>query len=364
MLAASVSVETNCKLACAPLDGPSGEYVLSTDTKLGGLLTLENTPIVGHTDPEMETIDQTSLRDLTILSAVAREGSFASAGRSLGLPRNGVSRHIAMLEDRLGVRLFQRTTRKVAPTEAARRLLAQIEHPLGQMRTALEAVGDRNEALEGNITLSVSHAFGRHFIIPFLAEFQRAHPGIRIDLHLSDTIEPLIERAVDLVIRIGPLPESSLIARRLGSIEAGLFASTDLVTKTADPHDEAILRNRPFIGFRVPGSGQLLALRTSNPRVGQALEALEPAFICNSLEGIRDLVMAGRGVGALPLYMVSRDLSAGRLIRVLPTELTLSVDVHICFISRRHAPQRVRLLLEHLAKDVSRRLKAAESETG
>lgn len=304
----------------------------------------------------MKTIDHVSLRTLDIVRLVAATASFSEAARQLGLQRAIVAQCVAQLEAQLDTKLFQRTTRVVAPTEEGEALLARIGGAVDIIREGLLGTQAQSGKTAGAVTLSCSHAFGLAFVVPALAHFASVHADITVDFHLADQLNDLIADRLDLAIRLGSLPDSSLVARKLGAWEVILVAAPMLLSAKGAPKTIAALSALPAIGFRVPGSGEVYpwSLETKGERVRVSSQHI--ATICNSIEGVVALALQGVGAAAVPRYLVREALASGALKALLPGYKLDSIPAHLVFTSRELMPKRVRLLADHLVKEISAKI--------
>lgn len=305
----------------------------------------------------MDAIDQIDLRTLRLFAVAAREGSFAEAGRKLGMPRALASKLISELEATLGGKLFRRSTRKVALTDLGKQLLARISPSLTDLQTGLEQTRSYASDTAGVVRFSASHAFGRRFVVPSLRTFMARHPEIRIELLLHDDLDDLIARTLDFTIRLGPLPQKTIISRRLGLLKVVAAAERRLLARApalASPDD---LRTLPLIGFRIPGTGALLPWEFKRGGKTTVIDPGTGTLICNSIEGIADMVREGLGAGLVPHYLIEEDLESGRLETLLSQYEIPRVPAHICFVDRELMPQRARLLINHLASSIGVRLR-------
>ncbi|MEM8582506.1 MAG: LysR family transcriptional regulator, partial [Pseudomonadota bacterium] len=191
------------------------------------------------------TIDGLPIRALRVAVAIADRGSFAAAGRHLNLPRAAISRIIGQLEDRTGARLFRRNTRKVVATDAGEHLIAAARRALAEIDGALEPASAQDTALTGQVRLSVSHAFGRHFVLPTVGRFRAEHPGVLVEMLLQDRLDDMIAEDIDFTIRLGPLPESDLVVRRLGAFRSGLAAAPALLASLGETLNRGTLGSAP-----------------------------------------------------------------------------------------------------------------------
>jgi DNA-binding transcriptional LysR family regulator len=294
----------------------------------------------------METIDQIDLRSLRLFEAVARRHSFAEGGRELGIPRSHASKIISDLEETLGGKLFQRTTRRVGLTELGEHVLNRSTEHMMALRETLSQARLASGDIAGVIRLSVSHAYGRHFILPKLQRFQVRYPRVQFELTLSDAIDDLILKTLDFSIRLGPLPDTSMIARALASQEVVLAAATHLAKPLTSIEDTATL---PMIGFRVPGSGAKVPWVFSKDATRHIIETDSAAITANSIEAVADLVKAGAGVAPVPKFLIQSELASGALTQLWPDYRFSEIPVNICFTERALMPKRVRLLIDYLA---------------
>jgi LysR family transcriptional regulator, regulator for bpeEF and oprC len=309
---------------------------------------------------------QITLRSLAVLQAVAAAGSFAQAGRQLGLTRAVVSQLVAQLETQLATQLFRRTTRQVALTEHGQALLARIGPALTDIHKGLQSTRAQSGSLAGEVNLSVSHALGRHLVLPALPQFGRAHPEVQVNLWLADRLDDLIVDSLDITVRMGDLPDSSLVAKRLGSLDVVLVATPTLLAQRGMPKSDEQLLRCPALGFRVPGSGQIYPWQVSgttqpastpngHPPTGHTSRRITPArwvAVCNSIEAVADLVRLGEGIAAVPRFLVQADISAGQL-QVLPRFKLPAIPVHLVFTQRALMPLRVRRLADYLADSLA-----------
>jgi DNA-binding transcriptional LysR family regulator len=303
----------------------------------------------------MKTIDSIDLRTLRVLDAVAACMSFSLAGRQLDLPRAVVSRLIASLEDQLEVKLFRRTTRKVMLTEQGERLVHNMRLHLDGLRDSLLASQLQANSLSGLVRLSVSHAYGRVILLPKLAKFKQQHPEVSIHVSLADGIDDLLDKQLDLAIRLGPLPDSALVARSLGRLSVMLVGSTKLLVERKAPRTIAALDSWPTIGFRVPGSGHVYnwVFKRGTERTTWAPTA--PVLVVNSIEAVADAVIAGFGIAPVPRFLIEPALKQGAVKVLLAGYELPSIPVHLCFTDRALTPARTRALIEFLVRELSPR---------
>ncbi|MGL5003213.1 MAG: substrate binding domain-containing protein, partial [Casimicrobium sp.] len=238
---------------------------------------------------------------------------------------------------------------KVALTEDGEALVARIAQPLADIRDSLRSTRAQSASVAGTVRLSVSHALGRHWVLPALAAFAGKHPDVQVEVLLADRLDDLIVQNLDLTIRMGELPDSSMIARKLGALDVCLVAASSLLAQTGIPRNLNQLAAIPAIGFRVPGSGALYGWQLELKGERYTAQHKRIAFVCNSIEGVVDLVRLGAGAAAVPRYLVQAEIEAGTLKPLLERYRLPSIPVHLYFTSRALMPKRVRLLADHLA---------------
>ncbi|MGL5837147.1 MAG: LysR family transcriptional regulator [Sphingorhabdus sp.] len=301
----------------------------------------------------MNAIDHIDLRMLRLFQNVAQSGSFSDAGRQFDMPRAVVSRLIAQLEGQLGVRLFQRTTRKVALTEEGAVMLQQLGPAFDELRNALLKTHAKTDAVGGVVTLSVAHGFGRHYVLPALATFRARYPDIAVEIRLAEGIDSLIDGGADLVIRQGGLPDSSIVARRLGSIPVVLAVPKAVVDGPAASLTIGEIEKLPAIGFRIPGSGNLYQWSFEKDAQYISVVPNHHVLTTDSIEAVADLVRKGHGVAPVPRYLIEDALAEQSIETALNDYKAPSIPVHLCFGSKELMPKRFRLLADHLFETIA-----------
>ena len=281
------------------------------------------------------------------LIQVIDAGSLSAAARELGITPSGVSKQLSRLEKQLGVRLLQRTTRRVRPTEEGLALYHRCRPLFDALGEAEEAVRTMRTALSGRIRITATPAFGRARLVPAIGDFADRHPDLSIELVFAAHRMDLVEEGIDLAVREGPLPDSSLIATKLGEMRIVLCASPDYLERRAAPKQLNALAQHDIVSVPVAGPD-------SDPRrielaKGERLN-LRPRILVNDLFSVRELALDGRGIAPLPDYMVERDLADGLLVAVLPKARLPRLPITALYPGRRFQPQRVRTLLEFLVE--------------
>jgi len=282
--------------------------------------------------------------------AAVETGSFTAAADRVGISKKLVSKYVAQLEDRLGTRLMHRTTRALSLTDAGRQYYPRCADLIEAFEALEGSVHRRDGTLGGTLRLAAPATFGELYLQPLLCEFRRDHPDLTIDLNLSDRFVDLADEGIDLALRIGNLPDSSLIARKLAKTELWAVASSGYLAASPSPNVPADLRNHRCIRDTNLRAGNIWPFLVS----GQIQKiAVQGKYLVNSARSVRDFVMADEGIGLCPDYVVAHDVAAGRLHRILKDYPSSSIDIHAVFLDARHMPAKVRLILDCLVKNFS-----------
>jgi DNA-binding transcriptional LysR family regulator len=288
--------------------------------------------------------------DLNLLATFAHVvelGSFTAAAKLLGVPKSSVSRAVARLEDSLGARLLQRTTRKLGLTDAGARYLAEVRGPLTLLAEATAALSEGARVPRGLVRLSIPPEMGEGNLTPMLVDFVREHPGIHIDLVVANRRVNLVEEGIDLAIRAGKLDDSTLVARRVSPSELCLFASPEYLDRRGRPRKLSDLRAHDCIMYR--GAAGILPWRLQGSR-GVEEVAVSGPITADDLGAVRRLALAGLGIALMPAQPLRADSASGRLLRVLPGYELRGPAIYVVSPPLRHVPARVSLLRDHLVR--------------
>jgi len=284
---------------------------------------------------------------MQVFVRVASLGSFSAAARALRLSQTMVTKHIAALEDRLGIKLLHRSTRKLVLTEGGRNYLAACERILAEIEEAEASASlDRIEP-RGTLRLNVPLTFGFRQIVPALAEFSRLHPSVTVDLGLADRYVDLIEEGWDLAIRIGRLKDSSLVVRRLAPCRTVVCAAPSYLDRHGAPQALEDLGRHNCLGYTL--SSTVSADRWVFGADGEIVVPVTGNLRANNGDALLAAALAGQGLIYQPTFLVGDSLRDGSLVRVLPDCPTYELSVHAVLPSGRQAPAKVRTVVEFLA---------------
>lgn len=297
--------------------------------------------------------------DLALLrtfAGVIRAGSFAAYAREIGVDPSSVSRSIAALEAELDVRLFERTTRRLAPTEAGTIYLDKIGPVLDALSEAADAARDVLSEPRGLLKVAASVAFGERWLLPRVASFRSSFPKIHLDLQLSDANVDLAAEGVDLALRHGPRVEGALVVAKLFDTRYRVVAAPDYLARRGRPQRPAEIAAHEAIGFSLPGHGPEWRMRR---RVGGETQAIAPQMsltVSNAL-AVRRAALDGMGLALMAQWTVAEDLEAGALIDLFPEFDVRATDFEaaawIAYRDRSYMPTRLRLLIDHLKRSVA-----------
>lgn len=304
-----------------------------------------------------------NLDDLELLMAVVRLGSFAAAARERNVDPSSVSRVVAGLEAELGARLFQRSTRQLALTEAGALYAQRMAPLLEEMRLARQALSDADGQVRGRLRVSVSNTFGLRQLVPRLPEFAARHPALEIDLLMTDAMVDLMAERVDVAVRLGPLRDSSLVALPLMDIAYRVVASPVWVQRQAAvPSEPGQMASAGALCFALAGFRD--AWRFTPVAGGATVEVpIQPRLQTTNGLALCDLALAGVGPTLLPGWLVDEDIAAGRLVNLFPQhDVAVSEapgGAWIVYPSRSYVPAKVRAFIEFLRDAVAQSLPRA-----
>ena len=289
------------------------------------------------------------LNELHYFVQVAQAQSFTAAAKRLGMPKSSISRAIARLEGRLGVRLVERTTRRVSLTEAGEVYLDRCQHVLEEAERADLEVGALLAKPRGRLRIAAPAIFARVILGPTLGAFLSRYPDLRVNVQFLGPDLPR-EGSLDLIICAGPLEDSGLLVKPLFQIRLGIYASPAYLADREPPDSPASLRQQSCIvtscgTFGEPGSAALWRLRRNTEakevKVESRVAAPDPAIT-------QQLAVSGAGVALLSRFMARPDVEAGRLVRILPDWEPEPVQLHALYSSRLHSSPKVRAFLQFL----------------
>ena len=281
---------------------------------------------------------------------VAETRSFVATGRLLGISASAVGKRISALEEQLGVRLFNRSTRSVALTaegglflQRGRRILSEIE----AARAELSQV-----SLSPRGRLKISLPLVTEPFLSVMAKFSRAYPDVVLDFEFTDRQVDVIEEGFDAVIRTGDVPDSLLASRRLGSFSMMLVGAPDYLARRGTPEKASDLTQHACIQFRFPKTGKLQIWPLEEGEIAKDFQ-LSPSIVCNNLETRFYFALEGMGIAYLPDFAIRQHLDAGRLVHVLKTCKEPDTAFRIMWPSGKHFAPRLRVLIDFMCEQLA-----------
>ena len=289
------------------------------------------------------------LTSLEVFAKVASAGSFSAAGRAMGLSQTMVTKHIAALEGRLGIKLFHRTTRRLSITEPGRSYLEASARVLADLELADSAVAADRFEPRGVLRLNAPVSFGARQIAPLLPEFACRHPHVTVELGLNDRLVDLAEEGWDLAIRIGNLTDSSLIARRIAPCRTVLCAAPSYLAARGTPRRVADLKEHNCLGYtlsQVNGAERwMFGLR------GDVVVPVAGNLRANNGDALRAAAIAGQGLIYQPSFVVADDLKAATLVRIALDHATVEIGgIYGIYLPGPHPAAKVRAFIDFLVE--------------
>ncbi|MCH1921220.1 LysR family transcriptional regulator [Shewanella sp. A3A] len=284
---------------------------------------------------------------IPLFVAVVESGSYSRAAEKLHLTKSAVSKRISQLEDELGTRLLQRTTRQMRLTEAGERYYQYVSQAVALAQQGADAVAELQGEPRGKLKVTAPMSFGVRHIAPFITEFLQCYPDIELDLQFEDRMVDIIAEGFDLAIRIGHLPDSNLIAQRLTACHSVLCAAPEYLTQHPRPSAPADLSQHNCIKYTYFRGGSEWTFHKNN----QQYKVLPKGNMSvNNSEAIRQALLSGLGIGQLPTFIVGKDIQQQRLVPLM-SPYTLPVHaVYAVYPERRHLPQKVSIFVAFLSQ--------------
>ena len=288
---------------------------------------------------------KSDLNQLVIFAKVVETRSFTAAGRALGLPKSTVSRKVAQLEERLGAVLLERTTRKLSLTEVGAAFYERCARISREVDEAELAVQGRRDP-QGLLRFAASPECASTCLFELVSEFLLAHPEVDIELELTERAVDLMEEGLDLWIGVGRPVDAAASARSLGLVQRTLVASPSYLERRGTPERPEDLEGHDLIVLGNPRRGATLELRG---RDGERVAiTARPRLVVNSVEMLRDAVVAGVGIGLLPDFRCVDELETGALRGFMHEWTHSDAALHAVYPTARHLSAKVRSFLEHL----------------
>jgi len=287
------------------------------------------------------------LKRIGVFTRVVEAKSFSEAARQLGVAKSAVSKQVSLLEKEVGVRLLNRSTRSISLTEAGDIFYRHCSDIVTRTHVALDELRQYQNQPTGTLRVSSPISFGTAHLVPVIKELRSLYPHLKIELLLEDRIVNMVEEGIDLAIRIGWLPDSNLIAKKLCESAMVVFASPEYLAKHPAPTHPKQLVDHQWISLSVLKA----PLRWSFEKNGKnEVVQVNSPIKSNSIDAVTSLALAGQGISALTKYTVESHFQSGALTQLLPNYHLEPVGIYAVYPHREHVPPKVRAFMEFLSR--------------
>jgi DNA-binding transcriptional LysR family regulator len=303
------------------------------------------------------------LNGVAVFVAVAEAGSFAVAAQRLAVTRSAIAKTIARVEQRLKVRLFNRTTRRQSLTDDGHAYYERCVRALAELEAAEECLESGRHEPSGKLRMTVPVLFGRRCVTPIVLELNRRYRELNVEVCFNDRVMDLVEEGFDVAVRIGALPDSSrLIARRLGLQHMGICAAPEYLARNGRPSSAHELDGHAGIAY-VGDNGRPAPWRLHGAD-GAIIEPRIISRLCfDDLQAIADAAIAGAGLAWLPCWMMAPELRSGRLELIMNSEQVVGTEIHAVWPRMTHLPLKVRVMVDALISELPKFLRSDSQDS-
>ena len=291
-------------------------------------------------------------QEMSSFVAVVEAGSFVGAADALGLSKAAVSRHVAELEQRLGARLLQRTTRRLSLTDDGQLFLARAKDMLAAVDEAESEIRSRSGEPSGRLRINAPLTFGVLHLAPLWGRFAQAYPKVSLDIELSDRVVDLVEEGYDLAVRITNLPNSQLVSRQLASTRMVACASPQYLAEHGTPAQPADLAQHNVISYSYWSAGNEWTFHA--PDNSPIVVRTQARIHANNGDTCRAAALDHQGIILQPDFLVAEDLRRGDLVELMPAYRAMTLGIHAVYPSRKHLPIKTRRLIDFLVEAFAR----------
>ena len=285
------------------------------------------------------------IKSMEVFRRVAESGSFSAVARECGQSQSSMSKQVAALEQRLNTKLLSRSTRQLKLTEEGQEYYAYCSRILEDLAEAEACVGQSRSQPTGTLRISATEPFGRIYIVPFLWEYLNQYPELKMDLILENRYVDLIKEGIDVAIRIGPLKDSSLIARKIGTSPRVVVASPEYLAERGEPKRPSDLQNHNCITYSLINTPTEWIF---NGPGGEEKITVSGRLRASSPDVIREATVAGLGISTMMLYSANEYIQQGKLKILLKKYQLPAYDVNAVYPEKKFVPQKVRSLISFL----------------
>lgn len=292
-----------------------------------------------------------SLSDIAVFAQVVESGSFTAAAERLSLSRSVVSKYVTRLEERLGARLLNRTTRTISLTEVGRTFYEGSQQGLKAIEEAESRVMHLQEKPRGTLRINSPMSFGVMHLAPAIPEFLSRYPELSVDIDFDDRKVDVIEGGFDVSLRISDLADSSLVARRIGPCRHTVVASPAYLERHGTPKTPTDLLDHQIVSYQYQEDA--FNWEFQNPDGKTVIVPIVSAIQMNNSLGMREAVLNGAGIMRTPTFIVGKDIQAGSLTPLLPGFQTLPLSIYILFPQRKHLSPKVRAFIDFMDERIT-----------
>jgi DNA-binding transcriptional LysR family regulator len=294
------------------------------------------------------------LNDVSAFVRVVENSGFAKAARELGVPTSTVSRAVARLEETVGVRLLHRTTRNLSVTSEGHAFHERVAPLVASLRDATRTLGTNGKEPEGLQRVTAPNDIGSAFLSEEIVRFADRYPLLRVDLMLTNRKLNLVSEGLDVAVRAGRLESSSLVARKIGTLQVELYASPSYAERARLPATLAELTRHKIVAFGARDGK--ITWQLEGPR-GQETVELSCRIACDDFGYVRATLVAGGGIGLIPRMLAASEVASGRLVRVLPEYGVSGAPLHVIYASTRQVPTKVSTFRDFLVKSCAQTMR-------
>ena len=288
-------------------------------------------------------------QEMRVFTAVVDAASFVGAGDALNMSKAAVSRHVSDLEQRLGVRLMQRTTRKLSLTSEGELFLARSREILASIEASEAELSTRSVTASGLLKISVPVSFGIRHLAPLWSEFLANHPQVTLDVQLADRVIDLMDEGFDLAVRIARLPDSSLISRQLASTRQLLCAAPSYLKRRGTPAHPSELAQHDVMGYSLMAMGDQWQFTGPD---GPVSAKVRPRMWTNNGDSCVAASLAGAGIQLQPTFLIDQELASGQLVEIMPQFRSVELGIYAVYPSRKFVLPKMRALVEFLSAEL------------
>ncbi|WP_290538956.1 MULTISPECIES: LysR family transcriptional regulator [Alcanivorax] len=288
------------------------------------------------------------LEEIRNFVAVVQAGSFTRAAEELEASRSVISKRLSQLEDQLGVRLLNRTTRRLSLTEAGEQFYQACSSSLGSIEAAVDEVRSLNREPRGRLYVNLPMSFGILHVAPLIPRFMAAFPLVQVELNFDDRKVDMIDPGFDVSIRVGELDDSSLAARWLGHFQHLIVASPAYLKANGSPVVPQDLTQHRIASFRLQNSA--LEWSFTDPHGNSEVVTLAGDIVANNSLAVKEIVLGGGGIARMPSFYVEKEVETGSLTRLFPALATTAGSMYAVFPKREYMPAKTRAFIDFLVE--------------